>query len=407
MESDVVRTGFLERKCLNYRGFLEKRDAQDLQDFVQRMFHVEFLANNGHQHIDANRNPNLRLHRVRRSPIKRLNSQMLLDPPKEQLDLPPTFVKMRNCQCWQVEVVGQEHEPLARLGVAVDHATQGFGVEFRRLRAAENDRLVAAQSRRLLDPATGATCEVEAALGSRHEECQTRREPMKTSEIDVSSIHDVERAGFDRQMVEDGDIGGFPLGNPHETGDVAPQVQECVQLHRTLAATEFRPGEKRQAEVDGRGIQCVGGLLELSAEAIGLVQPPRPGDQDLSEVGVDAPVAVFVGIGERAPSDDAAKARVLKFLVKGMEADFDVSQALAIGQLSEGHAEELIETGEVVNLSIAVIASDATVELVFGQRVDQLGEDVAIVEHEPAPAALRRVGNGSRLLWNSDRRQQI
>jgi hypothetical protein len=54
-----------------------------------------------------------------------------------------------------------------------------------------------------------------------------------------------------------------------------------------------------------------------------------------------------------------------------------------------------------------VIASDPTVELVFGQRVDQLGEDVALVEHEPAPAALRRVGNGSRLLGNSDRRQRI
>ena len=74
MASHVVKTGFFERKSLNYRGFLEKRDAQDLQDFVQRMFHLQFLANDGHQHIDANRNPDLRLHGVRRSSIKRGNS---------------------------------------------------------------------------------------------------------------------------------------------------------------------------------------------------------------------------------------------------------------------------------------------------------------------------------------------
>jgi hypothetical protein len=74
-------------------------------------------------------------------------------------------------------------------------------------------------------------------------------------------------------------------------------------------------------------------MLELSAKAIGLVQSPRPGDQDLGKVRVDPPVAVFVGIGKSAPGDDAAKARVVKFLLKGVEADFDVSQALAIGQL--------------------------------------------------------------------------
>src|SRR3989442_15702774 len=100
---------------------------------------------------------------------------------------------------------------------------------------------------------------------------------------------------------------------------------------------------------------------------------------------------MLVGVGERAPSDDAAKAHVVELLVKGAEAGFDVSQTLAIGQLSEGHTEELIETGEVANPSIAVVTCDATVELVFGQKVDQLGEDVAIVEHEPAPGALRRV----------------
>ena len=230
---------------------------------------------------------------------------------------------------------------------------------------------------------------------------------MESTEVEIGSVHHIEGAGLDRQAVEDGDIVSLAVGNPHKTRDISAQVDECVKFDRGLVASELSPGEQRQAEVDGRGIQRVGGMLELSAEAIGLVQSPSPSDQDLSEVRVDPPVAVFVGIGESAPGDDAAKARMIKLPLKGAEADFDIAQALAIGQLSEGHAKELIETREVANPLIAMIASDATVELASWQEVDQLREDVTIVEHEPSPDALRRVGNGSRLLWNSDRRQRI
>ena len=145
---------------------------------------------------------------------------------------------------------------------------------------------------------------------------------MESTEIEIGSVHHIEGPGFDRQDVEDVDIVGLAVGNPHETRDISAQVDERVKFDRGLVASELSPGEQRQAEIDGRGIQRVGGMLELNAEAIGLVQPPRPSDQDLSEVRVDPPVAVFVGIGESAPSDDAAKAGVVEFLVKGAETEF-------------------------------------------------------------------------------------
>jgi hypothetical protein len=399
--------GFFGRKSLVYGGFLEKRDAQDLQDFVQRMFHIQLLANDRHEYVNADRNPDLGLHRVRRSPVKRLDPQMLLDPSKEQLDLPTPSVNVRNCQCGQVEVVAQEHQPPARLGIAVDHATQGIGVEFRCLGAAEDDRLIAAHSGRLVHAPGRSSAEVEVALGTGHEECQAQLQAMESTEIEIRSVHHIESTGFDRQDVEDGDIVGLAVGNPHETRDISTQVDERVKFDSGLVASELSPGEQLQAEIDGRGIQRVGGMLQLNTEVVGLVQSPRPGDQNLSEVRVDPPVAVLVGIGKSAPSDDAAKAGVVEFFLKGVETSFDVSKALAIGQLSEGHAEKLIEAREVASPSVATIASDATVELASWKGVDQLRENVSIVEHEPSPGALRRVGNGSRLLWSSDRRQRI
>jgi hypothetical protein len=370
MASLFANDGFFERKCLIYRGFLEKRDAQDLQDFVQRMFHIQLLANDRHEDVNADRNPDLGLHRVPRSPIKRLDSQMLFDPSKKQFDLPATSVNVRNCQCGQVEIVAQEHQPPPRFGIAVNHSTQGIGVELRCLGAAEDDRLIAAHSGRLVHAPGRSSPEVEVALGTGHEECQAQLQAMEPTEIEIRSVHNIEGTGFDRQDVEDRDIVGLAVRNPHETRDISTQVDERVKFDRGLVASELSPGKQLQAEIDGRGIQRIGGMLQLNAEVVGLIQPPRPSDQDLSEVGVDPPVAMLVGIGQSAPSDDAAKASVVEFFLKGVETSFDVSKALAIGQLSEGHAEKLIEAREVASPSVATIASDTTVELVSWKGVE-------------------------------------
>jgi hypothetical protein len=407
MASPAVAYGFFEQKCLVYRGFLEKRDAQDLQDFVQREVHVPFFPYDGHQHIGANRNPDLRLHSVRRSPIKRLDSQMLLDPTEEQFDLPATSINVRDRQRWQVEIVAQEDEPLPRLDVAVDHATQGIGVELRCHWTTQDDRLVATQSRDLVHRTRHATTEVEVGFRSGHEVRQPGTQAMKSAKIEIASIHHIEGTRFDRQDVEDVDVVGLAIGNQHKTRDIPMQVDERVKFDSSLVASKWSPRKKREAEVDGRGIQRVGGLLELNPKTIGEIQSPRSGDQDMSEVLVDPPVAQFVGIGEGTPSNDTAKPRMVKFFVEGVETDFDVSQALAIGQLSESHAEKLIETREAANPPIAVIANDASVELAFGKGVDQLRKDVAIVVHEPCPDASRRMGNGSKLLWSSNRSQRI
>ena len=120
---------------------------------------------------------------------------------------------------------------------------------------------------------------------------------MESTEVEVSPVHHIEGADLDRQCVENLDIVSLAVGNQDKTRDIPAQVDERVQFYGALPATESRPREELQAKVDRCGIQRVRGLLQLNAEPIGLVHPPRVCDQNLSEVGVDAPVAVFVGIG--------------------------------------------------------------------------------------------------------------
>ena len=70
------------------RLFLESVHTQDLQNAVETFVGLHLLFHNRYQHIDADRNPNLRFHRVVTGSIKVFDAQVLLNPFEEQLYLP-------------------------------------------------------------------------------------------------------------------------------------------------------------------------------------------------------------------------------------------------------------------------------------------------------------------------------
>lgn len=73
------------------------------------------------------------------------------------------------------------------------------------------------------------------AVRTRHEERRTLSEPIQPREIDVASVHYVERPRLDRYLVEDRDIVDLSMRDLHERRNVAVPVQQPVQLHRRLA----------------------------------------------------------------------------------------------------------------------------------------------------------------------------
>ena|SRR5216683_2197013 len=68
----------LARKGLKNRRFLEKAQAQNLQNVVQAPVELEFLFDDGDQDVSADGNPDLSFHGVVGGPIKCLDTQMLL-----------------------------------------------------------------------------------------------------------------------------------------------------------------------------------------------------------------------------------------------------------------------------------------------------------------------------------------
>ena len=61
---------------------------------------------------------------------------------------------------------------------------------------------------------------------------------------------------------------------------------------------------------------------------------------------------------------------------------FDVAQTLAPSQLSKRHDDEVFVSGQFADAEVAAIALHTLVEFVFGQAVQQLGENGAAFVHK-------------------------
>jgi hypothetical protein len=77
-----------------------------------------------------------------------------------------------------------------------------------------------------------------------------------------------------------------------------------------------------------------------------------------------------------------ADARVVEFGAEGRQAGFDVAQTFAPSQLGKRQHQELFISGEFADAAVAAVTGDTLVELVFGEEVEELGEDGATFVHK-------------------------
>ena len=294
------------------------------------------------------------------------DTKMLLDPFEKQLDLPPAAIKLGDRECWQGEIVGEEDQPLAGCGVFESDATQR-GVEvLTGVEAGEHDGLIANQARASIDRMRITTLGFEVGFGAGHKEAFRLVQPIKSFEIDVSSVHDVESAGLGQQQIQNVDVVQFAIADVEKGRNVATQVQERVQFDGRLGRTKRSPRKYRQAQVDGAGIQSIDRVFEVDTKRLCGIKTTGDGNERLGKVRVDAPVAILVGIGQSTARNPALDAHVVELARLCAQAGFDVAQTVSIGQLSECHAEVLVETGKALDLVRSAIARHATAKR--GQR---------------------------------------
>lgn len=100
-----------------------------------------------------------------------------------------------------------------------------------------------------------------------------------------------------------------------------------MNLHGGFPLLKLGPGKDGEAKADEGRIEGIRGLAEFHAEVLVGVERPGGADERLSKIGVDAPVAGLVGMGQGVSGDLALDSEMIEFGRGGPEAGLDVPQA--------------------------------------------------------------------------------
>mgnify|MGYP001328468049 FL=1 len=131
--------------------------------------------------------------------------------------------------------------------------------------------------------------------------------------------------------------------------------------------------------------KAIDGLGQLHAERFVAIEIAGGGNQDAGEVGVDAPVAMLVGVSQRVAGNLSPKTHVIQLGLLGAQTGFDIAKTFAVGELSKGQTQELIPAGEILDVAIAVVTIDAKLKLVGRKQVHQLRENGSAKIHQLPP----------------------
>lgn len=320
---------------------------------------MKFLLDNGNQNVSRHGAPDLRLDGVLAVAQELLDSQVLLDPFEEQFDLPAIFVQGCNRQWRQHKVVGQKDKSLASFRVFESYASQVFWVMLRGVKPVEQYRLIANKSRRSVDWFGINSSSVHVDFGSSDKESARLMHRVKSGEIQVASIHHVERSSFDWHEVQNIDFVHLSVADVDKRWDCAAQVQQRVQLDSALRFAKRSPVEQSQTKIDRRRVQRVDRVLQIQSDQIRIaVKLACPTNQQRGNVGPNAPVARLVGIGQRRAMNAVTHPHRIKFARIGAERHFDVAQALAPSQLRKCHDSKLLCASHTPNAGVAAVAID-------------------------------------------------
>ena len=118
----------------------------------------------------------------------------------------------------------------------------------------------------------------EVGFGARHKEAARAVKAMQPLEVDIPSVHDVERAGLGQQQVQHIDIVKLAVAEVQKRGNVAAQIQQRVQLDGRFGRAKWRPRKHRQAQIDGADVESVDRFYQIDAKRFSGIQ--TEGDPD-------------------------------------------------------------------------------------------------------------------------------
>jgi hypothetical protein len=127
------------------------------------------------------------------------------------------------------------------------------------------------------------------------------------------------------------------------------------------------------------------GIFQFDIKRVIDVEAACRGNQTLRKLGIDAPVALFIGIRQCAARYPTADTQVIELGLMCAQTDFNIAQTLTPRELGESHAQELVKASKSLHVAIATELADKASERVHRQMLQELRENEAAFVHGDAP----------------------
>jgi len=275
----------------------------------------------------------------------------------------------------QDAIVGEKHEPLLVRCVVVPDSAELRGVILLRVEVFGHDDLVGLNPGRFVYLLGIDASEPEVAFCPGDKERSRFVDSVKTGEIEISPVHDIEGTGFYADLVEDVHIVNFSVSDDDYGRNAPPEIEKRVELDRPFVFSEFRPGKESQTEVDGGRIQRIDGVSQVYSEGVVDIELPSSCDEDLREIFVHMPIPDLIGVGQRIPGHLPTYPHVVKLRFGRPKTGLDIPEAFSVRQLGKGHGKVLVPAGKALDLVGATTTFDALMKFVCGQKIHELSKD--------------------------------
>ena len=349
------------------------------------------------QHVSADRNPDLRLDGVLAGPQKGFDSQILLDPFEEQLDLPPLSIECRNQFGLECKVVREKGQSLAVL-VFCNNSANDLRILFGRVEDGQYPRLIANDlSVGLIDGLGVSALKLRIGFCARHEVRLRLMNDVKLFVVEATTSQQIACPRLDQEIVEHVDLVGLAVRNADKAWDCAAQVQQCMQFDSALGSTKRCPQIHRQTQIDRGRIERIDSGVQIDTQRLVDIKLSRNANQMLCILVIDLPRTRRVRADQSiARKRGVTKSHVIRTLGLCTKIDFDIAKRLSLCQLRKSHCEELIQAGEVLDLVIATMRSIATPESYQRQMHHDRQENEFALVHEGSPREVANNPNSSR-----------
>lgn len=361
--------------------FREQGATQYSHDLHNGTFKFEVVLDDTHEAIGDDCDMNLYSNGIITLSSKGLDFEMLLNPLKEQLDLPPVFIKEGNVFGWKIEIVRVISERTVQVWRIIYNSPDIARIFLLILLLCKNDGLVSQHiiiTLQKVFPFNDFI--VGMILLANDKESTGYRDLKQAGKVKVPSIKDIAGQWFVCEPIHRVDIVNIGIGDSIEYGNLSNDVHLRVYLNTRLRASKLCPAKERHTEVDGGRINSIKSAMKFK-----LSRNPsllREGYHVEGKLLKDAIVSEIVSLGKRTSVDGYLPKSEMKRLLRMSGCNIrEFPKSAAAYKLSKHESEQMAPVGRCPFFGSIVGIGHKPFEKPFGQKADYLREYISSYMH--------------------------